>query len=146
MTAQAPEMPAPGRSTRFRYRANKSAGLCTRAKSHGPAAPGHVICAGCLTDDRLDRRDRNLERNPARKTRTCHRCGEHGDGHNARGCTNDPLPGWTGTDPRRLARHKRRNTRHRAEGLCIVNPAHQRPENGKSRCEPCLAKNRKAKS
>lgn len=145
MTARAPEMP-PLSERRARYAFRRTAGICTRAAIHGPAAPGHTLCSGCLADERLDRRERSVERNPNLKLRACHRCGESGDGHNARGCLNDPLPGWRGTDPRKLARHKRRNTAHRAAGLCIANPNHEKPRDGKARCEACLARRRKASS
>ncbi len=145
MTARAPEMANPPEAQRSRYLQRKIAGLCVRGASHGPAEPGHVLCAPCMVDGRYDRRESYRRNRATPPVNGCTRCGGT-DGHNARSCNGDPLPGWAGPDTRRIERHRAQRSRRREAGVCINNPAHEKPKPGGSRCDSCMARRRKATS
>jgi hypothetical protein len=144
VTARAPEMANPPDAQRARYLARKEAGICVRSKEHGPAEPGHVLCAPCIVDSRYARRESYHRNRRGPVVNICTRCGGT-DGHNARGCDGKPLPDWAGSDTKRIERHRRQRAQRRAAGLCIVNPKHAKPSAGRSRCDYCMSRRNKAK-
>jgi hypothetical protein len=145
VTARAPEMANPPDAQRARYLARKEAGICVRSKEHGPAEPGHVLCAPCIVDSRYDRRESYRRNRRVTIAKGCARCGGDEDGHNARSCENEPLPGWPGRTSARVARDKAKRIARKNAGLCIVNQSHAKPSAGRSRCDYCMSRRNKAK-
>ncbi len=145
MTTRGPEMANPPDAQRARYLARKEAGICVRNKEHGPAEPGHVLCAPCIIDSRYDRRESYRRNRRVEAAKGCTRCGGD-DGHNARSCQNEPLPGWKPTDARRLERQRMYQARRREQGVCLDSATHEKPRPGKLRCDACMARRRGVKS
>lgn len=156
MTARAPEdldvarLNAQGRrasivdANRSRYARLRERGLCTRAASHGPAEDGGSLCGPCMVDRRYDQMEYYRRTHDTGPAKECTRCGRVG--HNARSCTNEPLPHWAGPDTARIERDRARRARRRKAGVCLNNPAHGPPLKGYVRCKACAHKRRKVNS
>lgn len=130
-------------TNRRRYKRLREAGLCVRAKSHGPAVPGHTLCEPCRVDVNFDQNERYRSTRVAQRVIECGLCG--GDDHNARRCTLPPETRAPG-EAKRLRDNREYKTLLRLRGQCVNNPAHPLPKNGSARCDDCNAKRRKGNS
>lgn len=110
---------------------NATKGLCIRATSHGPAAPGRKSCQKCL-DYENEKSQKYYERSSEKKICVCCR-------------KNESKPGYVKCEGCRVKRANK-SALVRKQKLCVINPAHGPAVQNMRTCQSCRdhSKNKRA--